>query len=43
MSHYPAMRPLMLKIERDEKWIEKCEAELERFNQELDELVKKVK
>jgi len=43
MSHYPAMRPLMLKIERDEKWIEKCEAEIERFNQELDELVKKIK
>lgn len=43
MSHYPGLKPLILKVERDEKWIEKCEAELERFNQELAELVKKIK
>jgi hypothetical protein len=39
MSHYPGLKPLMVKVERDEKWIEKCGKELNAFNQELSEMV----
>jgi hypothetical protein len=39
MSYCPALPPLILEIERDEKWIEKCEKELKSFNQELSEMV----
>jgi putative phage-type endonuclease len=42
MSHYPGLKPLMLKVERDEVWIGKCERELNAFNDELDEMVKKL-
>lgn len=42
MSHYAGLKPLMLKCGRDEKWIEKCEKELNSFNEELDEMVKKL-
>ena len=42
MSYCPALPPLILEIERDEKWIEKCEKELKSFNQELDEMVKRL-
>jgi putative phage-type endonuclease len=41
-SHYPGLRPLFIKCARDEKWIEKCEKELNAFNEELDEMVKKL-
>jgi hypothetical protein len=43
MSHYPGLKPLMLKVGRDDKWIEKCGKELDAFNQELDELVEKIR
>jgi putative phage-type endonuclease len=43
MSHYPGLKPLMLKCERDEKWIDKCAKELDAFNQELDALVEKIR
>lgn len=43
MSHYPGLKPLILEIHRDEKWIDKCEQELNQFNDELAELVEKVK
>jgi len=42
LSYYPGLKPLMLKVGRDDKWIEKCEKELESFNQELAELVEKL-
>lgn len=42
MSHYAGLKPLMLKCGRDEKWIERCEKELNSFNEELDEMVKKL-
>lgn len=42
MSHYPGIRPFMVEVFRDEKWIEKCEKELKEFNQELDEMVKRL-
>lgn len=43
MSHYPGLKPLILKCERDEKWIAKCEKELDAFNQELAELTEKIR
>ena len=43
MSHYPGLKPLMLEVFRDEKWIEKCEKELTQFNEELLEMVEKLK
>ena len=42
MSYCPALPPLILEIERDEKWIEKCESELKSFNEELSEMVKRL-
>lgn len=42
MSHYAGLKPLIIKVARDEKWIEKCEKELNAFNEELDEMVKKL-
>jgi putative phage-type endonuclease len=42
MSHYPGLKPLIIRCWRDEKWIEKCEKELNIFNEELDEMVKKL-
>lgn len=42
MSHYPGIRPFIVEVLRDEKWIEKCEKELKEFNQELSEMVKRL-
>lgn len=42
MSYCPALPPLILEIERDEKWIEKCESELKSFNEELSDMVKRL-
>jgi hypothetical protein len=39
MSHYPGLKPLFIEVQRDEKWIEKCAAELNAFNEELAEMV----
>jgi putative phage-type endonuclease len=39
MSHYPGIRPFIIEVQRDEKWIEKCEKELKAFNQELEDMV----
>ncbi|MFA5340158.1 MAG: lambda exonuclease family protein [Clostridia bacterium] len=35
MSHYPGIKPLMIEVFRDEKWIEKVDKELTQFNEEL--------
>lgn len=35
MSHYPGLKPLIIPCYRDEKWIDKCEKELNAFNEEL--------
>lgn len=43
MSHYPGLKPFVIECHRDEKWIDKCHRELEQFNQELDEMVKRIK
>jgi hypothetical protein len=42
MSHYPGIKPFMIEVFRDDKWIEKCESELKSFNQELSEMVKRL-
>jgi hypothetical protein len=42
MSHFPGIKPFIIEVNRDEKWIEKCEKELKKFNQELDEMVKRL-
>ena len=43
MSHYPGLKPFILQINRDEKWIAKMESELNSFNEELAEMVEKIK
>jgi exodeoxyribonuclease (lambda-induced) len=43
MSYCPSLPPLILEIDRDEKWIEKCEKELTQFNEELLSTVEKLK
>ena len=43
MSHYPGIKPFIIEVQRDEKWIEKCHSELTAFNQELTEMVEKIK
>ncbi len=43
MSHYPGLRPLIVECHRDEEWIKKCEQALDAFNNELLELVERVK
>ena len=42
MSHYPGIKPFFIEVVRDEKWIERCDKELKAFNQELDEMVKRL-
>lgn len=42
LSHFPGIKPFIIEVNRDEKWIEKCEKELKKFNQELDEMVKRL-
>ena len=43
MSNYPGIKPLILKIYRDEKFIDKLKMELISFNQELESLVNELK
>ncbi len=42
-SYYPGLRPFMEIVYRDEKWIEKCEKELNQFNEELLEMVERIR
>lgn len=42
MSHYPAIKPFIIECHRDEAWIAKCDTLLKEFNQELDEMVKRL-
>lgn len=43
ISYYPAMKPLIVRVERDEVFIGKLEEELEKFVSELEEIVNKIK
>ncbi|MEN6623986.1 MAG: lambda exonuclease family protein [Smithella sp.] len=42
MSHYPGLKPLIVEVYRDEKWIAKMEPELNAFNEQLDEMVRQL-
>lgn len=43
ISYYPAMKPLIVRVERDEVFIGKLQSELEKFVAELEEIVNKIK
>lgn len=43
ISYYPAMRPLIVRVERDNSFINKLEAELKVFCERLEEIVNKIK
>lgn len=43
ISYYPAMKPLIVRVERDEVFIKKLQSELEKFVIELAEIVNKIK
>lgn len=43
VSYVPAMNPLIIKVDRDEKFIKALEDELEKFCDELDEITEKIK
>ena len=43
MSHYPGLKPFIIEVQRDEKWIEKCHSELAQFNDELSKMVELIK
>jgi len=43
VSYYPAMKPLIVRVERDEVFITKFGVELEKFIVELEQIVNKIK
>ena len=43
ISYYPAMKPLVIRVERDEEFIKKLEVELKVFCEKLEETVNKIK
>lgn len=43
ISYYPLMKPLVVRMERDEVFIRKLEVELRVFYQQLEEIVNKIK
>ncbi len=43
ISYYPAMKPLIVRVERDDGFIHKLEVELRVFCQQLEEIVNKIK
>lgn len=43
MSYYPAIRPLIVRVQRDEEFIKKLRIELEVFCTELNKIINKIK
>ena len=43
MSYYPGLKPLVVRVERDEKFIAKLKSELDKFCNELKAVVQKLK
>ena len=43
MSYYPGLKPLLIPVDRDEKFLKALKVELELFCIELDEVVNKIK
>lgn len=42
-SYSPSLRPLIIKVERDEDFIKKLEAELKSFTEELKQIINKIR
>jgi len=43
MSYYPGLKPLIIRVERDEKFLKVLKVELELFVRELTEVIKKIR
>lgn len=43
MSYYPGIKPLIVRVERDEKFISALESELKKFCSELDRVTEKIR
>lgn len=43
MSYYPALKPLIVRVERDEEFIKKLETEINKFCESLNKLVEEIK
>ena len=43
MSYYPGIKPLLIKVERDEKFIGKLKAALDEFCAQVDEIVERLR
>lgn len=43
MSYYPGLKPLIIRVQRDEKFIGLLEAELVKFCEELEKVVEKIR
>ena len=43
LSYYPSLKPLIIRVERDEKYIELLKTAIYKFNKELDDIVKKIR
>ena len=43
MSYYPGLSPLIIKVSRDERFIEKLHEELDKFCSDIDDIVSKIK
>lgn len=43
LSYYPGLKPMIVRVQRDEKFIKKLSIELEVFTRQLDDLVKRIK
>ena len=41
-AYYPGIKPFIIECHRDESWIAKCDTLLKEFNQELDDMVKRL-
>lgn len=43
MSYFPNIKPLIVRVERDEEFIEKLKIEIIQFNKELKDLIERIK
>lgn len=42
VSYYPSLKPLIIRVERDEDFIDKLETELKGFTEELKQIIKQI-
>ena len=43
VSYYPSIKPLIIRVERDEEFIKKLRVELNMFCEELETIINKIK